>query len=383
MKITNDIKCIGVNDRSVDLFEGQYKVPDGISYNSYVIIDEKTAVMDTVEGSFGEEWLENIKAVLGEKAPDYLVVLHMEPDHSGNIVSFMNTYPDAKIVASSKAFAMMENFFGVDFSQRGITAGEGYALSLGKHTLRFLTAPMVHWPEVLVAYDEEDKVLFSADAFGKFGIADEKDGWADEARRYYIGIVGKYGAQVQALLKKAEGLDINIICPLHGVVLRENLGYYINLYKIWSAYEAEREGVAVIYTSIYGNTKKAAQLLYDKLIQKGIYAEIFDLARCDMAEAVSSAFKLSKTVLASPTYNADVFPYMKEFLNKLTERNFQNRTVSFIENGSWAATSGKIMKASLEKSKNLTFAQTEVKITSALNDDSINQLIALAEELSE
>ncbi len=380
MQITNDIKYIGVNDYVIDLFEGQYKVPKGISYNSYIICDEKIAVMDTVDKKFDNEWLENIQKELNGKNPHYLVVLHMEPDHSANILKFADKYPDAKIVASAKAFDIMKNFFGTDFSDRRIVAGEGDTLHLGKHTLTFLTAPMVHWPEVMVVYDDIDRALFSADSFGKFGISGDED-WKSEARRYYIGIVGKYGAQVQTLLKKVAALDIKMICPLHGPVLKENLGYYINLYNIWSSYQAEEDGVAVIYNSIYGNTKKAAEILYNKLKELGAKTEIYDLARCDMAEAVSASFKFSKTVLASPTYNADIFPFMREFLNHLTERNFQNRTVGFIENGSWAPMAAKVMKATLEKSKGLTFAETEVKIMSAVNSENERQIEALAKEL--
>ncbi len=383
MNITNTVKYIGVNDHKADLFEGQYKIPNGMSYNSYAIIDEKIAIMDTVDGAFKEEWLGNIKSALNGKAPDYLIVLHMEPDHSANILNFSNEYPDAKIVASAKAFNMMKNFFGVDFSDKGIVVGENDTLSLGSRNLTFLTAPMVHWPEVIVAYDDKEKVLFSADGFGKFGALDADEEWIDEARRYYVGIVGKYGSQVQALLKKADALEINMICPLHGPVLNRNIKYYLDLYNIWSSYEAEEDGVAVIYTSIYGNTKEAAELLYNRLTESGQKAEIYDLARCDMSDAVSSAFKFSKTVLASPTYNADVFPFMKEFINHLTERNFQNRAVAFIENGSWAPMAAKAMRASLEKSKNLTYAKTEVRIMSALNIETKNQIEALKSELCE
>lgn len=382
MKITNDIKYVGVNDRKIDLFEGQYVVPEGISYNSYVIIDEKVAVMDSVDANFTDEWLDNIKNTLGDKKPDYLVIQHMEPDHSANIVNFVNAYPEAKIVSSKKSFAMMKNFFGRDFADRQIVVGEGDTLTLGKHTLTFLTAPMVHWPEVIVTYDSLDKVLFSADAFGKFGALDFEDEWACEARRYYIGIVGKYGAQVQALLKKAAALDIQTICPLHGPVLSENLGYYIDLYNTWSSYQVEEEGIVIAYTSVYGNTKKAVMKLSEKLEAMGCPKVVVnDLARCDMAEAVEDAFRYSKLVLATTTYNADIFPFMKEFIDHLTERNFSNRTVAFIENGSWAPMAAKIMKGMLEKSKNLTFAENEVKILSALNDESSAQLASLAEEL--
>ncbi len=381
MNITNDIKYIGVNDRNIDLFEGQYIVPNGIAYNSYAIIDEKIAIMDSVDAKFTDEWLENIKNALGERTPDYLVVQHMEPDHSANIVSFVNVYPDAKIVSSAQAFKMMKNFFGTDFADKQIVVGEGSTLCLGTHTLTFVTAPMVHWPEVIVTYDSTDKVLFSADGFGKFGALDTEEDWACEARRYYIGIVGKYGAQVQALLKKASSLDIEIICPLHGPVLKEDLGYYINLYDIWSGYRPEEDGIVIAYTSVYGNTKKAVMLLAQKLEEKGKKVVVNDLARCDMAEAVEDAFRYSHLVLATTTYNADIFPFMKEFINHLTERNFQNRTVAFIENGSWAPGATKIMKAMLEKSKNITYTEGTVKILSSLNDESTSQICALADEL--
>ncbi len=382
MNITDSIKYIGVNDRDIDLFEGQYAVPNGMSYNSYVIIDEKIAIMDTVDVRFTDEWLKNIKEALDGKVPDYLVVQHMEPDHSANIMSFVNEYPDAKIVASAKAFAMMKNFFGTDFSDHAIVVGEGDSLSLGKRQLTFLTAPMVHWPEVIVTYDSLDKVLFSADGFGKFGAYDAQEDWADEARRYYIGIVGKYGAQVQSLLKKAAALDINMICPLHGPVLSENLGYYLNLYDIWSSYRAEEDGVVIAYTSVYGNTKKAVMQLEEMIKANGaVKVLVYDLARCDMAQAVSEAFRFSKLVLATTTYNADIFPFMREFIEHLTERNFQNRTIAFVENGSWAPMAVKIMKGMLESSKNLKLAQTEVKILSALDETSSAQLNALAKEL--
>jgi len=381
MKITNDIKYIGVNDHKIDLFEGQYIVPNGMAYNSYAIIDEKTAIMDSVDVNFAEEWLGNIESALAGKAPDYLIVQHMEPDHSSSIRHFAEKYPEAKIVSSSKAFAMMKGFFGTDFVDRQIVVGEGDTLSLGKHNLTFVTAPMVHWPEVIVTYDSCDKVLFSADGFGKFGALDVEEDWACEARRYYIGIVGKYGQQTQALLKKAAGLDIDVICPLHGPVLKENLSYYINLYNIWSSYGVETEGVVIAYTSVYGNTKKAVMALAEKLEEKGVKVAVNDLARCDMAEAVEDAFRYGKIVLATTTYNADIFPFMKEFINHLTERNFQNRTVAFIENGSWAPMATKVMKSMLEKSKNLTYAENEVKIMSALNEESEKQLEALAEEL--
>ena len=382
MLITNDIKYIGVNDRKTDLFEGQYKIPSGISYNSYLIEDSEIAIMDTVDAAFGDEWLYNIKTALGEKTPDYLVVLHMEPDHSANILAFTNSFPDAKIVASQKAFTMMKQFFGVDFSSKAITVGEGDTLKLGRRTLTFVTAPMVHWPEVIVAYDDCDKVLFSADGFGKFGTPDTDEPWIDEARRYYIGIVGKYGTQVQALLKKAATLDISMICPLHGPVLKENLPYYINLYSKWAGYEAEEDGVLIAYTSVYGNTKSAAEYLYEKLKEKGVKTVVLtDLARSDMSLATADAFKYSKLVLATTTYNADIFPFMREFINHLTERNFQNRKVSFIENGSWAPMATKVMKTMLEKSKNLTFAETEVKILSSMTDENRRELEKLASEL--
>ena len=381
MTITNDILYVGVNDHKVDLFEGQYDVLNGMAYNSYVIMDEKIAVMDTVDKNFLEPWMENIRRVLGDKKPDYLVVHHMEPDHSANIANFLAAYPEATVVSSAKAFAMMKNFFGNDFADRRIVVGEGDTLSLGKHVLTFVTAPMVHWPEVIVSYDSFDKVLFSADGFGKFGALDVEEEWACEARRYYIGIVGKYGAQVQALLKKAAGLDIAIICPLHGPVLTENLGYYINLYDIWSSYGVESEGVVVAYTSVYGNTKEAAELLVKKLEEKGVEVSVHDLARTDMAEAVEDAFRYGKLVLATTTYNGDIFPFMKEYINHLTERNFQGRKIGFIENGSWAPVAARIMRKMLENSKNLTFAESNVKIVSAMNDDSRAQIDALANEM--
>lgn len=382
MNITNDIKYIGVNDHQIDLFEGQYIVPNGMAYNSYAIIDEKIAVMDTVDANFKDEWLSKLEAVLDGRKPDYLVVQHMEPDHSANVLSFTEKYPEATVVSSSKAFVMMKNFFGTDFSDRRIVVGENDTLSLGKHNLTFVTAPMVHWPEVIVTYDSTDKVLFSADGFGKFGALDIEEDWACEARRYYIGIVGKYGAQVQALLKKAAGLDIEIICPLHGPVLTENLGYYINLYDIWSGYKTETEGVLISYTSVYGNTKKAVEYLSEKLKEKGCPKVVVnDLARCDMAEAVEDAFRYGKHVFATTTYNADIFPFMKEFINHLTERNFQNKTLAFIENGTWAPMATKVMKTMLEKSKNITLCENEVKILSALTEENKAQLDALAEEL--
>ena len=382
MNITNDIVYVGVNDHNVDLFEGQYVVPNGMAYNSYVILDEKTAVMDTVDRNFTHEWLNNLDAALGGRAPDYLVVQHMEPDHSANIVNFMKNYPTATIVSSQKAFTMMQNFFGTAFEERRIIVGEGDTLILGKHTLTFVTAPMVHWPEVIVSYDSCDKVLFSADGFGKFGALDVEEDWACEARRYYFGIVGKYGAQVQALLKKAAGLDIRIICPLHGPVLTENLSYYLNLYQIWSSYGVETDGIVINYTSVYGNTKKAVELLAELLRAKGCpKVAVNDLARCDMAEAVEDTFRYSKIVLATTTYNADVFPFMREFINHLTERGFRNKTIGLIENGSWAPLAAKTMKQMLEPCKNLTFADTTVRIASALNEESRQQLEDLANEL--
>ena len=382
MFITNDIKYIGVNDHQVDLFEGQYVVPNGMAYNSYVIMDEKIAVMDTVDQNFTHEWLDNIQKTLTGRKPDYLVVQHMEPDHSANIANFLKVYPQAVVVSSAKAFAMMKNFFGTDYAERRVVVGEGDTLSLGKHTLTFVTAPMVHWPEVIVTYDSYDKVLFSADGFGKFGALDVEEDWACEARRYYIGIVGKYGAQVQALLKKAAGLDISIICPLHGPILTENLGYYLNLYNIWSSYEVESEGIVVAYTSIYGNTKSAVELLVQKLKEKGApKVVVHDLARTDMAEAVEDAFRYGKLVLATTTYNADIFPFMKEFIHHLTERNYQNRTVALIENGSWAPLAAKVMRNMFATSKNITFTDTTVRILSALSDESKAQIEAQAEEL--
>ena len=381
MTISKDIRYIGVNDHEVDLFEGQYPVPNGISYNSYVILDEKIAVMDTVDLNFGEQWLENLAAQLEGRKPDYLVVHHMEPDHSANIDMFLERYPEAVVVASARAFAMMKNFFGTDYADRRVVVGEGDTLSLGKHTLTFVTAPMVHWPEGVVSYDAYDKVLFSADGFGKFGALDVEEEWACEARRYYIGIVGKYGAQVQALLKKAAALDIAMICPLHGPVLKENLGYYLNLYDIWSSYKVESEGVVIAYTSIYGNPKKAVELLEQKLLEKGAKVVVHDLARCDMTEAVEDAFRYGKIVLASSTYNGAIFPFMKTFIHHLTERNFQNRTVGLIENGSWAPVAAKVMAGMLEKSKNITFTGTTVKIFSAMNDENRAQISAMAEEL--
>ena len=382
MTITQDIRYIGVNDHQVDLFEGQYVVPNGMSYNSYAIVDEKIAIMDTVDQNFTEQWMQNIETALEGRKPDFLVVHHMEPDHSANIHAFLTAYPEATVVSSAKAFTMMKQFFGTDYADRRIVVGEGSTLELGKHTLTFVTAPMVHWPEVIVSYDSCDKVLFSADGFGKFGALDVEEDWACEARRYYIGIVGKYGAQTQALLKKAAGLDIAIICPLHGPILTENLGYYLGLYDIWSSYKVESEGVVIAYTSIYGHTKKAVELLAQKLTKKGCpKVVVTDLARDDMAEAVEDAFRYGKLVLATTTYNGDVFPFMKEFIHHLTERNYQNRTVAFVENGSWAPVAGKVMAKMLENSKNLTYTENNVKIFSALSDESRAQIEALAEEL--
>ena len=382
MIITDTIKYIGVNDRNIDLFEGQYVVENGMAYNSYAVIGDKIAIMDTVDAAFGEEWLGNIKSVLGDRTPDYLVVQHMEPDHSANINLFMQTYPEAKVVASAKAFVMMKQFYGSDYADRQIVVGEGSTLSLGNRELTFVTAPMVHWPEVIVTYDSTDKVLFSADGFGKFGTWDADEDWACEARRYYFGIVGKYGAQVQALLKKAAALDIETICPLHGPVLTENLGYYINLYDIWSSYGVETEGVVIAYTSVYGNTKKAVELLAEKLREKGCPKVVVnDLARCDMAEAVEDAFRYGKIVLATTTYNGEMFPFMHEFLKHLSERFFQNKTVGFIENGTWALMAEKFMRRALESCKNLTYTEAGVHIKSAMNENNIAEIEALAEEL--
>ena len=381
MTITNDIKYIGVNDHQVDLFEGQYVVPNGMAYNSYAIMDEKIAIMDTVDRNFTQQWMENIRNTLEGRKPDYLVVQHMEPDHSANVAHFLQEYPEAVVVSSAKAFAMMKNFFGQEYAERRIVVGEGDALCLGKHTLTFVTAPMVHWPEVIVTYDSYDKVLFSADGFGKFGALDVEEDWDCEARRYYIGIVGKYGPQVQALLKKAAGLDIAIICPLHGPVLKENLGHYLEKYDIWSSYRVESDGIVIAYTSVYGNTKAAAELLADKLTAKGAKVVIHDLARTDMAEAVEDAFRYGKLVLATTTYNADIFPFMKEYIHHLTDRNYQNRTVALMENGSWAPMAAKVMRGMLEKSKNITFTDTTVKILSALNDESRSQIDSLVAEL--
>lgn len=382
MFVTEDIRYIGVNDHDVDLFEGQYTVENGMSYNSYVILDEKVAVMDTVDAHFGVEWLQNLETELNGRRPDYLVVQHMEPDHSANIAVFMETYPEAQIVSSAKAFVMMQQFFGTDFPERKVVVGEGSTLKLGRHTLTFVTAPMVHWPEVIVTYDSTDKVLFSADGFGKFGALDVEEDWADEARRYYIGIVGKYGAQVQALLKKAAALDIAIICPLHGPVLNENLGYYLDKYNTWSSYAVEDEGVVIAYTSVYGHTKEAVEELAEKLNQRGCpNVVVADLARCDMAEAVADAFRYSKLVLATTTYNATIFPHMQNFIDHLTARNYQGRTVGMIENGAWAPMAAKVMKKMLETSKNLTYTDTTVTVKCALNDASRAQIDTLADEL--
>ena len=382
MMISNTIQYVGVNDHEIDLFEGQYAVPNGMAYNSYVILDEQIAVMDSVDAHFTREWLENIRQVLGERSPDYLVVQHMEPDHSGSILSFMEAYPEAKIVASARAFVILKNFFGIDFAERRIVVGENDTLSLGSRTLTFITAAMVHWPEVIMTYDSQDKALFSADAFGKFGALDVEEEWTAEARRYYIGIVGKYGAPVQTVLKKAAALDIQMICPLHGPVLAENISYYIGLYDTWSRYEAEEEGIVLAYTSIYGNTLTAVKLLEQQLREKGASKIVlYDLARCDMAEAVADAFRYSKLVLATTTYNGSIFPFMREFIEHLLERNYSNRTVGLIENGSWAPMAARIMRGMLEKSKNLTFTETTVKILSALNEESRAQVLALAEEL--
>lgn len=384
MTISKDILYVGVNDHKVDLFEGQYVVPLGMAYNSYVIMDEKVAVMDTVDKNFTHEWLDNIAAVLGNRKPDYLVVQHMEPDHSANIVNFMKAYPEATVVSSDKAFKMMANFFGTAFEDRRIVVGEGDTLELGRHTLTFVAAPMVHWPEVLMTYDSADKVLFSADGFGKFGANDvvDPEGWACEARRYYFGIVGKYGAQVQAVLKKAAGLDIQTICPLHGPVLAEDMGYYLNLYNTWSSYGVESDGIVIAYTSVYGNTKKAVELLADTLRRKGCpKVVVTDLARDDMFEAVEDAFRYGRLVLATTTYNADIFPFMRTFIQHLTERGYQKRTVAFMENGSWAPQAAKVMKGMFEKSRDITFAETTVRIMSAMNDESRAQIEALAGEL--
>lgn len=382
MEITKDIKYIGVNDHDIDLFEGQYAVPAGMAYNSYVIKDEKIAVMDTVDAHFGEQWLANLRDTLDGRAPDYLVVQHMEPDHSANIAAFAQAYPDATIVASAKAFTMMKNFFGTDFAERRTVVGDGDTLPLGEHTLTFVTAPMVHWPEVIVTYDNRDKVLFSADGFGKFGALDTEEDWACEARRYYFGIVGKYGAQVQALLRKASALDIAVICPLHGPVLTENLGYYLGLYNTWSSYTPENCGVLIAYTSVYGNTKAAAELLAERLRERGCEKVVLtDLARSDMAEAVEDAFRYDRLVLATTTYNAELFPFMREFISELTERGYRGRKVGLVENGSWAPMAAKVMRGMLEGCKDITFTDTTVRILSALSEESRAAIDAMADEL--
>lgn len=382
MFITDDIRYVGVNDHDIDLFEGQYVVENGMAYNSYVIMDEQIAVMDTVDGNFTDEWLKNISDVIGDRKPSYLIVQHMEPDHSANVANFLDLYKDAKVVATAKAFVMMKQFFGTDYPERQIVVKEGDTLALGTHTLTFVLAPMVHWPEVMVTYDSKDKVLFSADAFGKFGALDVEEDWACEARRYYFGIVGKYGVQAQALLKKAAGLDIKTICALHGPILKENLGYYLDLYNTWSSYGVESEGVVIAYTSVYGNTKKAVELLADKLTALGCpKVTVTDLARDDMAEAVEDAFRYGKLVLATTTYNGDIFPFMKTFIEHLTERGYRNRTIGLIENGSWAPTAAKTMLKMFEGSKNLTFTDTTVTIKSAVNTENEAQIAALAEEL--
>lgn len=382
MTITNDIRYIGVNDHDIDLFEGQYVVPNGMAYNSYIIMDEKIAVMDTVDGAFGGEWLAKTEAELAGKSPDYLVVHHMEPDHSANIAAFAEKYPEAKIVSSKQAFVMMKQFFGTDYADRQVVVAEKSTLELGRHTLNFIAAPMVHWPEVVMSYDSADKVLFSADGFGKFGALDVDEDWACEARRYYFGIVGKYGAQVQAVLKKAAALDIAVICPLHGPVLSGDLGRYIGLYDAWSSYRPESEGVVIACASVYGNTRRAADMLAAKLADKGVKVSVHDLARDDMAECVEDAFRYDRLVLASPTYNADVFPFMRTFIESLTERNYQKRKLAFIENGSWAPLAAKVMKSMFEKSKDITFAETTVTVRSAVNADSEAQIAALADELA-
>ena len=381
MFISDTVFYAGVNDRKFDLFEGQYPVPNGISYNSYVIKGEKVAVMDSVDKNFGEEWLENIEKVLGDKAPDYLVVLHMEPDHSANIKAFLEKYPDAVVVSSAKAFAMMENYFGKEIAKNRFEVKDGEKLDLGGRSLTFVAAPMVHWPEVMVAYDDKDKILFSADAFGKFGDLDSDEPWDDEARRYYIGIVGKYGTQAQSLLKKAAALDIAKICPLHGEVLDKDLAHYISLYNIWSSYAVEKEGVVIAYASVYGNTAGAAKLLKEKLEAKGVCVALYDLARADRSLVLAEAFRYGKLVLASTTYNGDVFPFMRYFIGDLAEHNYQNRTVAFIENGSWAPMAKKKMTDMLAGCKNLTFAENSVKIISAVNEQNINEIENLAEEL--
>ncbi|MBQ8418271.1 MAG: FprA family A-type flavoprotein [Phascolarctobacterium sp.] len=382
MHISDSIKYVGVNDHKIDLFEGQYPVPNGISYNSYAIIDDKIAVMDSVDAAFLDEWLENIEQAIGDRTPDYLIVQHMEPDHSANILNFTKKYPEAKIVSSALAFQMMKNFFGTDFADKSVVVGEGSTLNLGEHTLAFVAAQMVHWPEVIMTYDVKEKVLFSADGFGKFGALDVEEDWIDEARRYYIGIVGKYGMPVQAVLKKTANLDIQTICPLHGPVLTENLGYYLNLYDIWSGYKVEADEIVIAYTSVYGNTKKAVELLADKLRAKGCTVNVYDLARCDMSAAVADAFRCGKLVLATTTYSGSIFPFMHTFINHLTERSYQNRTIALIENGTWAPMAAKLMRGMFEKSKNITFTENSVKIMSALSDESKMQIDALVDELT-
>ncbi|MDO4379815.1 MAG: MBL fold metallo-hydrolase [Clostridia bacterium] len=380
--VTNDIKYVGVDDHEIDLFEGQYIVPNGMAYNSYVILDEKTAVLDGVDGAFSKQWIENIKAVLGEKEPDYLVVHHMEPDHSASIADFVSAFPQAKIVSNAKAFSMMENFFSFPLDEKKVTVQNGETLSLGKHSLTFVFAPMVHWPEVMVSYDSKDKVLFSADAFGKFGALDADEDWDCEARRYYVGIVGKFGVQAQALLKKAAELEIKTICPLHGPILKENLEHYIGKYQIWSSYDVETKGVMIAYTSVYGNTKKAAEILCEELKKRGCpKAFTVDLAREDMAEAVEDAFRHEKLVLATTTYNGQYFPFMKHFIEHLVDHNFQKRTVAFVENGTWAPTAAKLMKTDLEKCKNLTFCENTITVRSAVKPETEEAIKKLAEEL--
>ena len=381
MKITSDVRYIGVNDHKVDLFEGQYVVPNGMAYNSYVIIDEKIAVFDTVSEGFKEEWLDNLERELNGKTPDYLIIQHVEPDHSYNIKAFVEKYPKAVVVSSASAFKMIKNFYDLDFEERKLVVGEGAKLELGKHILTFITAPMVRWPEVIVTFDSTDKILFSADGFGKFGALDVCEDWACEARRYYFGIVGKFGVQVQVLLKKAQALDIKIICPLHGPVLTENLEYYLKLYNIWSSYGVETDGVAIAYTSVYGNTKKAVEILANKLEEKGVKVAVNDLARCDMAEAVEDAFRYGKIVLATTTYNGEIFPFMREFINHLVERNFSNKTVAFIENGTWAPVATKVMKEMLSKCKNLNLLEDGVKITSAVSDKNVTEIEELSKKL--
>lgn len=381
MKITQDVRYIGVSDRNLDLFEGQYKVPDGMAYNSYVILDEKIAVFDTVDKKFGDEWLDNLKNELNGRTPDYLVVLHMEPDHSANIAKFAGVYKDAKIVSSAAAFRMMKAYFGDEFTDRRIVVKEGDKLNLGKHELTFVGAPMVHWPEVIVAYESSEKLLFSADAFGKFGAFDVKADWACEARRYYFGIVGKYGVQAQNLLKKAAALDIEKILPLHGPLLTENLGYYLGLYNTWSSYGIESEGVTIAYTSVYGHTEKAVKLLKEEIEKAGVKVAVHDLARCDESEAVEDAFRYGKLVLATTTYNASIFPFMQNFINALTERNYKNRKIGLIENGSWAPTAAKIMRAAFENSENIEFCPTTVKIVGAVSEENEEQIRSLAKEI--